>query len=100
MALSSSSTLAQVEAQYDDNAGYETLGSKSLRGPAAKLFLEATKILKRRTAKSIAGDGANITERDFTTDIAEAREFLNNNDSDLRAGPTVTRVGFRDFRSA
>lgn len=100
MALSSSSTLAQVEAQYDDSAGYETLGTQAARVTACKLFLGAIRILKRRTAKSIAGDGANISERDLTTDIAEAREFLKNNDSTLRAGPTVTRVSFRDFRNA
>ncbi len=56
--LSSTSTLAQVMAAYDDNASYEEDGSVS----KARAFITACKILLRRLPQSTgAGGGAYVS---------------------------------------
>ena len=49
MALSSSSTLAEVQAAYDDNANYDVEGSVTQCGT----FIHASRILLRRLADQV-----------------------------------------------
>ena len=53
MAPTSTSTFAEVAAQYDDNADYDLNGSVS----QAKLFIHAARILIRRRPTYAAGEG-------------------------------------------
>lgn len=58
MSLTSASTLAQVEAQYDDNADYREAGSAS----KARDFAQAARILLRRYQTSVTGaEGGGFT---------------------------------------
>ncbi len=95
MAIGSASTLAEVEAQYDDNASYFENNSVA----EAKLFVTAAVMLKRRYASEKKHDSVSIS-RDvqvLNDEIRDARQFINNNDS-TRSGPRVTAVDFRRYR--
>ncbi len=95
MAIGSSSTLAEVEAQYDDNASYFENNSVA----QAKLFVTAVVMLKRRHTSEKKHENVTIrrTVEVLDDEIRDARDFINNNDS-TRSGPRVTRVDLRRFK--
>lgn len=57
MAVTSASTLAAVEAQFDDNADYDIEGSAA----KAKLFIQAGRILLRRYRSSASQRGTTFS---------------------------------------
>lgn len=93
--LSSSSTLAQVKAAYDDNASYAEDASVT----KAKAFLTACRILLRRLpARSKSGDGSEV-ELDVALirkELEEATSWLSQND--LSGGGGVRFPDFADFK--
>lgn len=62
MTLSSASTLAQVQAAYDDNASYEEAGSVAM----AREFVTACRILLRRTPQMTMHNGLNQMQINVT----------------------------------
>jgi hypothetical protein len=96
--LSSSSTLTEVEAAYDDNAGYAKTASLS----KCRDFIEAARILLRRYP-STATKGANALSYPLDRiqkELDRAVEWLSVNsttESDI-PGPRVTRADFRYLR--
>jgi hypothetical protein len=58
MALSSSSTLAQVQASYDDTASFEETDDVTM----AKQHMTAIRLLLRREFKSTAGAGLSVVK--------------------------------------
>jgi hypothetical protein len=100
MAVDSSSTLAEVEAAYDDNASYDANGSAA----QCRAFMAAVRILLRRLPTE-QGTRENNARWDMTLlskELARAQEWL-----DANTGPTsgvtgtssrVTRGSFTNFR--
>ncbi len=72
MAVTSASTTAAVQAQYDDNADYESDSS----GAKAALFLQACRILKRRVPESMTSGAGSVTQADYQADIDAATAFV------------------------
>ena len=72
MALSSASSLATVEAQYDNNASYMTDNSTA----QAKLFIEACRILKRRHPSTAQKGGNVVSLRDLQKELDKAEKWL------------------------
>jgi hypothetical protein len=98
MALTSASTDAQVEAEYDDNADYDEDVSPS----KAKLFIIACRYLLRRLASSIAKGGSALgyDRRLIQQELEAAKAWLCVNDTSSGSyGPRVTRPDFRNIRS-
>ena len=95
--LSSSSTLAQVQDAYDDNASYAEDASVS----KGRLFVTACRILLRRLPAMAAQGDSTLTLqenlRQIRSAMSEARSWLKVNDS-ARTGPSVTAVNFANFR--
>lgn len=94
--LTSSSTDAQVEAAYDDNASY----AEDLSPTKAKAFVTAVRILLRRLASGMS-KGSNSLNYDrglLQKQLAEAQEWVLLYSADDRAGPRITRADFRSFR--
>ena len=94
--LSSSSTLAQVEAEYDNNASY----AEDLDTTKCRRFITACRILIRRTASSTTKGSNSLS---FPTsllqrELEKAQRWLEAHDNDQRAGPVTTRPDFRNFR--
>ncbi len=58
MALTSSSTLSEVQAQYEDNASYDLNASVA----ECKLFIQAARILIRRTIDESAHGSTRMRE--------------------------------------
>lgn len=96
--INSTSTLAQVEAAYDDNASYA-----EDRDPAkCRAFITACRMLIRRYPRATA---SGQTHTQFSVDLltqqlAVAEQWLEANDtqSPAASGPRVTRVSFEQFR--
>lgn len=89
--LSSSSTLAEVQAAYDDNASY--LEDDSV--VKAKAFVTAVRILLRRTP-SRAEKGSNAqgwNHESLRKELEEARDWLEDENR-----PDVTYGDVRDLR--
>ena len=96
--LSSTSTLAEIQASYDDNASWFEDNSVS----KARAFATAVRMLIRRTAKraSTGGGTGEMVEMDtaqLREELKDVVEWLSANDGD-RAGPSVRFVSFEDFR--
>lgn len=78
MALSSTSTLAQVLAQYDDNADYETDGS----GAKGHLFKESLRHLMRRSPAEMASSRGALNQSvsydlvRWENELTEVTKFL------------------------
>lgn len=96
--LSSASTLAQIEAAYDDNATYAEADSAE----KCRAFIVACRLLLRRLfttqvkgANSLSYDPANLRH-----EIEEAKAWLleHGEADDVQADPRVTRADFRNFR--
>jgi hypothetical protein len=86
MALTSSSTLAEVYAQYDDNAGYEGNLAK------ARLFLEACRILKRRDPEvNTSSDGRSMTRQSIDSDLKQVQGYLQKFDTVNQPGCSFVR---------
>jgi len=94
--LSSSSTLAEVQAAYDDNASYAEDESAS----KAAAFITACRILLRRVAKRAAhgGRGANEVEHDPGLLRAEMREAIQYVASAGQRGPAIKHPSMEYFR--
>ena len=96
--LTSSSTLAEVQASYDDNASYFEDNSIA----KAKAFVTACRILLRRTATQMVkgSNQVNLNVPLIEKQLEEAQEWLLARDPDFRPGPTTTRADFRNFRGS
>jgi hypothetical protein len=96
--LTSASTLAQIEAAYDDNASYAEDNSAS----KAKAFVTACRLLIRRYPKMSAGERSSLALSPdlIQKEMADAQEWLATHDTSDTAvdGPRVTRVDLRDTR--
>ena len=95
--LSSASTLAQIEAAYDDNASYaEDNSVAKCRG-----FITACRLLLRRTPHEAGhGEGrVRLTADLIAKELEQAKDWLaTHSTSTTDSGPRVTRVSFNDFR--
>ncbi len=81
MTLSSSSTLVEVEAAYDDNSAYAENNSVA----QAKIFAQACRILLRRYVNGVTGaDGGGFSRSTtvFQTGLDDAIAFINDNQTD------------------
>jgi hypothetical protein len=101
MSLSSSSTLAEVEAQYDDNASYDLSGSVA----SCKLFIEAARLLLRRMADEVqAGGGSRVRQERsvIQQQLDDARRWWMSNDPNAGiasgAASSVREISFEEFR--
>jgi hypothetical protein len=96
--LSSSSTLEQIQAAYDDNASYFEDGSV----PKAKAFVTACRLLLRQTPVATGTREGQLTLRPelIQAEMKSAIEWLQANDTTAgrSGGPRVTSVSFEDFR--
>lgn len=95
--LTSASTLAQVQAEYDNNSSYVEDNSTA----KAKAFITATRILIRRTPSS-AAKGSNaigIRVDLLQKELADAILWLEARDPDFQVGPSVVLPNFNDFRN-
>ncbi len=93
--LSSSSTDAEVQAAYDDNASYEEDSSQV----KALAFKTACRFLARRLPMSAARDGQAVTRESLQAEIDDAKEWLTANPSSSGSGSLKVRFGdFQDFR--
>ena len=96
MAIDSSSTQAQIVAQYLDNLGYDHSGSVS----AAKLFIEACRALLVMHPDKWEGEDTNF-EFDkslWTKELEKAQDWLNANSTASGTGSVrhlAFGVGFR-----
>lgn len=98
-ALSSESTLAEIQAAYDDNASYEEDGSET----KARAFITACRLLVRQTPKRTAhGGGAGAELEIDTVRIAEelkaAQRWLAAHAGVTSGGPGVRHLSFDGFR--
>lgn len=98
--LSSSSTLAEVEAAYDDNASYAEDGSAA----KAAAFITACRILLRRSLKRVAYGGTRSAEMEWDPQnlreqIKAAQTWLASSASALTGGGVkyTDLSSFRDF---
>lgn len=92
--LSSASTLAQVEAAYDDNASYAEDGSVA----KAKAFVTALSILLRRSPAEAGTRESHVrlSPELLYKQLTDARAWLQANDTG--GSPRVTRVSFENSR--
>lgn len=101
MALTSASTLADVQAQYDDNVSYDLNGSVS----SCKLFIEAARILLRRMADETQASGGARVRQERTViaaQLADAQRWWMSNDPNAGVvsggGNGVKELSFKEFR--
>lgn len=99
--LSSTSTLAQVEAAYIDNASYAEDSSVA----KAKAFITACRILLVKLPKaSNSGDaGATYNTDLIQKQMEQAQQWVTANDTSSSSdassgGPVVARFNFNNFR--
>lgn len=100
MNLNSDSTLAEIQAAYDNNANYDIEGSVS----KARSFVLACRLLLGRTMKRVRSGGAGgagfETERDpgqLERRMREAEAWIARHDPGLRGG-LVRHFDLRGFR--
>ena len=91
--LTSASTLAAVEASYDDNASYAEDASVT----KAKAFVTACRILLRRLPAEAGTRESHVrlSPELIRKEMTEAQAWLQANDA---GGPRVTRVNFKNCR--
>ncbi|MEY2855666.1 MAG: hypothetical protein RL030_2798 [Pseudomonadota bacterium] len=94
--VDSSSTLAQVEAAYDDNADYRDSSSVT----KARLFAQACRILVRRYVSGIAIDGASTSRNVdlIKQQLSDVDGWLDGNDTARSSSGSVV-LDFREARS-
>lgn len=92
--VDSSSTLAQVEAAYDDNADYRDSSDIS----KAREFAKACRILVRRYLSGVSNDGTSVNRNvELIKDqLANVETWLEGNDTARSADNSV----IYDFREA
>ena len=97
MAISSSSTIAQILDQYEDNAGYESNGSLA----EAKLFATACRMLlsPRRTPEMQAHDGemVRIDTEALREELKKAEQFILNGGARVRS-ENIIHYGLDNYR--
>jgi hypothetical protein len=98
MPLSSSSTLAEVEAAYDDNASFE----EDRDVTKCRAFMTAVRILLRRNPEEAGTRESNAKFRmDLLADeLKRAQQWLAANDTGSAgaSGPSVIHQDFSSFR--
>lgn len=101
MALSSSSTLTEVNNQYDDNVSYDLNRSVS----SCRLFIEAARMLLRRMADEVqAGGGSRIRQERsvIQQQLSDAMRWYLANDptagTSSGASNGVRELSFEEFR--
>lgn len=100
MALSSSSTDAQVQAALDDNAGYDDAGSVS----AAKAYRTALRTMIGRLARAaeVSDNGSSLKVQiaGLQSEMVSVQTWLNATDSDAAdaGGQDPINFDFSDFR--
>ncbi len=79
MAVTSSSTLAQIKADYEDNADYDLEASTA----KCKLFIHAARLLVSRVSEEAENAGRKVGTRTqkYETEIKAAKDWLALNDS-------------------
>lgn len=99
MTLTAESTLAEVQAQYDDNADYDLNGSVA----QAKLFIQACRLLLRRMADSASKDGEQFSNayQKIQGQLDAALAWWRTNDVSVagQAGGRTRHLSFNDFRT-
>lgn len=96
--LDSSSTLAQIEAAYDDNASYEEDGSVA----KAKVFVTACRMLVRRYRKKVQRGGGTAIETEVARlqdELKRASTYVAQHDTAGNRGGGAKYVSFENFRS-
>lgn len=98
LTLSSTSTLAEVQAAYDDNCSYDLDGSAE----KCRQFIQAARILLRRRAEETA-NGTSRTRDDYhkiqgELKKAEAWWAANDTTSSSGQGSSVLFPSFQTFR--
>lgn len=93
--LNSSSTLAEINAAYDDNASYYEDNSVA----KARAFVTACTMLIRRLCNSVQRGDSQLQKNvaDLREERKTAEEFLATADTD-RMGPRVVGVEFTEMR--
>ncbi len=99
MALSSTSTNAQVKAAYEDNASYDINNSVA----ECRDFIQAARIRINRMANEIENGNARVSEsyQRIEAQLKEALRWLRVNDpsaSSAAHGGSVSHISFEDFR--
>ena len=101
MALTSSSTDAQVDSAFEDNADYDVAASGGVQ--KAKDFVHACRILIRRRAggANSGSEGVDYAEniRSIKEQMTAAQDWLAINDDDKSRGEVV-EAGLQYFRGA
>jgi len=94
--LNGSSTLAQVETSYDDNASYLEDNSTD---KAAALITAGRILLRRLPSSSAKGSNALTFRLDLIRqEMMQATEYLLAHDPDRLPGPVVTSPSFAHSR--
>lgn len=100
MSLTSSSTLAQVQAAYEDNADYDLVASVA----KARLFIQACRFLMLRLpAAGSSGDASTTLSQNLTeirTAMQRAEQWLavSGGSTAGGGGPSVKHTSFEEFR--
>ncbi len=97
MALDSTSTYADVKAQYQNNGDYDITESVA----SAKLFIEAIRHLRGvvRAQRGVGVDGGGEYEMaTLDQEMKDAREFVRDNSGTSGAGGGVVFADMRGFR--
>lgn len=101
MALTSASTLTEVQAQYDNNVSYDLNGSVS----SCKLFIEAARLLLRRLVDETQGAGGARVRQEravIQAELAAAKSWWMSNDPNAGtvsgASNGVKELSFEEFR--
>lgn len=96
--LNGSSTLAQVQAAYDNNASYAEDGDVA----KCRAFLTACRILLRRMPAESGTREAHhrLNPELIQKEMTEARSWLDANDTGptSQRGPSTSVASFREFR--
>lgn len=96
--INSSSTIAEVEASYDDNASYAEDNSPA----KCRAFMTACRMLLRRyprmtgTAQQHTHFNPDLLQKELET--AQAWLEANDTQAPQASGPRITRVSFEQFR--
>lgn len=96
MAITSSSTLTQIEAQYLDNASYAEDDSVA----AGKLFIEACRAILLKKAKTSSGESFSMAFdlAAIRAELESARDWLNSHPDHTGGTGVTTFVDSRSFR--
>jgi hypothetical protein len=95
--LSSSSTLAEVNAAYEDNCTYDIENSVSM----AQDFVQAARILMRRMVQKAENDQTRVddTYEKYASELKKAEDWLKVNNTSTTARNSVTHhLSFTNFR--